>query len=449
MSGWVKGMMRALTTRKIESASRKGLRMSIVEGIPASILGNLLGGPLQTVYLAYLGFSAFHIGLVLAIPPFALLVQILIAFAMQSWQNRRFYVALFGIVHRTLWVGTGLIPLIFGQDAWVPVYISVWLVCMVAGQAGGVIWTSLMADVVPAAVRGKYFGIRNTVHWAVVCFTLLAGGRIMDWLPGAKGFVVLFAISAACVVWNGWALANYPNPPFQPSESGKSLRLFARPFADKRFLSATLFISAFILLQNIVVPLFSYVMLEVMNLSASKVTSIIMLQNLVMMISYYYWGVLNSRYSTNALLLWTFPIISGSCALWAGMSILPALLVLIVVHALLGFGLAGYNLLVFNFLIGDTPKSERPMYVAVFSALTGIAGFIGPIAGGWLYDEAAGGPLWVQEYGIASFAGIALVAISLAVSPFVFRARPAASFPQLRGTEDRTNSGGGNRKLES
>jgi MFS family permease len=99
------------------------------------------------------------------------------------------------------------------------------------------------------------------------------------------------------------------------------------------------------------------------------------------------------------------------------------MLTLIVVHVLLGFGFAGYNLLVFNFLIGDSPKSERPMYVAVFSALTGIAGFIGPVAGGWLYDEAASVPLWLQTYGLTTFAGAALLALALALAPFVFKDR--------------------------
>jgi MFS family permease len=418
---FLNGLRRTLPIRRSESESRKGLRMSIVEGIPASILGNLLGGPLQTVYVTYLGFSAFHVGLVLAIPPFALLVQIIIAIAMQSWQNRRFYIVLFGVIHRTLWVGTGLIPLTFTQDSWIPIYIAVWLISMISGQAGGVIWTSLMADVVPPSVRGKYFGIRNTTHWAVVCITLLAGGQIMEWLPGSRGFTVLFAVSALCVVWNGWALSRYPNPPFQPSESGRSLRMLVRPFGDRRFLSATIFISVFILLQNVVIPLFSYVMLEIIDLSTSKVTMIIMLQNLVMMFSYYYWGLLNSRYSTNTLLLWTFPLIAASCALWAGIAILPVMLILIVVHVFLGFGLAGYNLLVFNFLIGDSPKSERPMYIAVFSALTGMAGFIGPIVGGWLYDQAANGPLWLQTYGMTTFAGGALLVLSLAIAPFVFK----------------------------
>lgn len=423
MSRLFNGFRRTLTTRESESENRKGLRISLIEGIPASILANLLGGPLQTVYLTYLGLTAFHIGLVFAIPSFALLVQIFIAFAMQKWHNRRLYLTLFGVVHRLLWVGTGLIPLTFTEDTWIPVYMALWLVSLIAGQAAGVIWTSLMADVVPPAIRGKYFGIRNTIHWAVVCGTLLAGGQIMEWFPGTQGFTILFTVSAVCVIWNGWALTQYPNPPFIPSEDGKSLRMMAKPFADRRFLSATLFISAFILLQNIVIPLFSYVMLEIMDLSTNKVTLIIMLQNLVMMISYYYWGILNGRYSTNTLLLWTFPLIAGACAIWAGMAILPVMLILIVVHILLGFGLAGYNLLVFNFLIGDSPKSDRPIYIAVFSALTGLAGFIGPIAGGWLYDQAANGPLWLQTYGLTTFAGLALLVLSLTIAPFVFKNR--------------------------
>jgi MFS family permease len=423
MNGLFNGFRRTLTIRQSESENRRGLRISLIEGIPSNILANLLGGPLQTVYLTYLGFTAFHIGLVLAIPPFALLVQIFVAFAMQKWHNRRFYMTLFGVVHRVIWVGTGLIPLTFTEDTWIPIYIALWLVSLISAQASGVIWTSLMADVVPPAIRGKYFGIRNTIHWAVVCGTLLAGGQIMDWFPGKQGFTILFTISAACIVWNGWALSQYPNPPFVPSEDGKSLRMMAKPFADRRFLSATIFISAFILLQNIVIPLFSYVMLEIMDLSTSRVTLIIMLQNLVMMISYYYWGVLNSRYSTNTLLLWTFPLIAGACVVWAGMAILPIMLILIVVHILLGFGLAGYNLLVFNFLIGDSPKTERPIYIAVFSALTGVAGFIGPIAGGWLYNEAANGPLWLQTYGMTTFVGLALLVLSLTIAPFVFKSR--------------------------
>lgn len=421
MKDWLISFRRTIEPRRIESPYRKGLRMSLIEGIPAVILGNLLGGPLQTAFLLYLGFSSREIGIVLAIPAFALLIQVFIAFAMQRWHDRRRAVLLLGVTHRTLWVATGLIPLLSPESAWAPIYIVLFLFSFLSAQAGGVVWTSLMADAVPSAVRGKYFGIRNMIHWAVLSATLLVGGQIMEWLPGARGFTVLFAISAVCIVWNGWALSRYPNPPFQASASGSSARMFARPFADKIFLSATLFIAVFILAQNVAVPLFSYSMLNILHLNYTEVTLITMLQNIVMMLSYYYWGILNGRYPARTLLLWTFPLISASCLAWVGMAALPAVPVLIFAHVLLGIGLGGYNLLVFNFLIGDSPKSERPMYVAVFSAVTGLAGFLGPLAGGWLFDAAEAGPAWVLRHGLTAGAGAVLMLLSLGVAPFVFR----------------------------
>lgn len=66
------------------------------------------------------------------------------------------------------------------------------------------------------------------------------------------------------------------------------------------------------------------------------------------------------------------------------------------------------------------------MYVAVFSAFTGIAGFLGPLCGGWLYEEAAGGPAWIQTYGLTAFAGAVLILLALVVAPMVFRERRKA-----------------------
>ncbi|WP_276354767.1 MFS transporter [Cohnella caldifontis] len=420
------GFGRALLSRRSVSEQRRGLRVMLMEGIPAVIIGNLLGGPLQTAFLLFLGFSSTQIGLTLAIPSFTLLVQVFIAFAMQRWRNRRRLVLVFAVCHRILWVATGLIPLLFPKAAWAPLYISLFLVSYASAQICNIVWTSLISDAVPPSVRGKYFGIRNMVHFAVVCVTLLAGGQIMEWLPGSAGFAVLFAISGLCILWNGWELARYPNPPFEPSSKGASFGTLLRPFADQAFISASGFISLFLLLQNVIVPLFSYSMLNVLQLNYSEVTLITMLQNVVMMISYYYWGVANGRYPARKLLLWTFPLIGASCFAWIGMAALPVLPVLILVHVLLGIGLGGYNLLAFNFLIGDSPKSERPMYVAVFNGLTGLAGFLGPLIGGWLFKASADGPVWLLRYGLAAGTGTLLLALAVGAAPLFFRIkRPA------------------------
>ncbi|MEK0317364.1 MFS transporter [Cohnella sp. 56] len=413
-------VQRMLRSRINDSSTRRGLRASLMEGIPAMIIANLLGGPLQTAFLLYLGFRSEQIGFIAAIPSLTLIAQIFMAFAMQRYRDRRKVTTILGVSHRVLWVGTGLIPLLFPSAAWAPLYMVVFLFSFACAQASGVIWTSLMADIVPPAVRGRYFGIRNTIHWAVASLTLLLGGQLMEWLPGSLGFAILFSVSSLCVVWNGIELSRYANPPFESGQDSMSARMMLKPILDKPFIAPAAFITVFILIQNVAVPLFAYAMLNQLNLSYSSVTMITMLQNIVMMISYIFWGNLNTRYSARKLLPWTFPIIGLSCVAWLGMSALPVLLVLGLSHMLLGIGLGGYNLLVFNFLIGDTPKADRPIYIAVFSALTGIAGFIGPNIGGWLFKAAERSPAWVQDYGIVGLTGMALLVPAIAVAPLVF-----------------------------
>src|SRR5690606_12075324 len=100
-------------------------------------------------------------------------------------------------------------------------------------------------------------------------------------------------------------LFKYPNPPFEKSAEKSGIRQLLKPIKDRSFMMATAFIALFILLQNIAVPLFSFVMLDVLHVSYTQLTIVTTVQMIVMMISYYYWGNLNARYKTITLLLWS------------------------------------------------------------------------------------------------------------------------------------------------
>ncbi|MEW9699820.1 hypothetical protein [Paenibacillus sp. SI8] len=74
--------------RKI-SAQRKYLMVATLEGFPAVIILQLLGGPFLTGYLLYLGATSTEIGFVLAITTVVNVVQILMAIVMQKFSNRK------------------------------------------------------------------------------------------------------------------------------------------------------------------------------------------------------------------------------------------------------------------------------------------------------------------------------------------------------------------------
>lgn len=411
----------ARKSKKKMSTYRKSLLVATFEGFPAVIIFQLLGGPFLTGYLIYLGASSTEIGLILAITTVVNIVQIAMAVVMQKFRNRKRMLIIFGSTHRILWACVGLIPFLLPQEYWVITYMILYTAAHLGNAAGGIVWTSLISDAVPGPIRGRYFGLRNTILGGVSSLALFVGGQILDKYPGEQGFNYIFMIVSVCVVLNVIAYFLYPNPPFEPSTATNPVGMLQKPLMDRAFLKAIIFLAAFLFVQGLTVPLFSYVMLKLMNISYGTVSYITVVHTLVMMASYYVWGNLNARFSAQTLLLWSLPIIALACLLWGAIAFIPAVVVLFMVHIVLGIGLGGFNQMVFAFTIGDTPKSERPMYIATYSAITGFAAFLGPVAGGKIYALIVDQPEWVQVYGVSTIVGAILLILGLWVGRYVLR----------------------------
>lgn len=399
--------------KKKISAYRRSLLVATFEGFPAVIIFQLLGGPFLTGYLLYLGATSTEIGFVLAITTVVNIVQIAMAIMMQKFRNRKRMLLIFGSAHRLLWASVGLIPFIFPEELWVVMYIVLYTVAHLGNAAGGVVWTSLISDAVPGPVRGRYFGLRNTILGGVSSLALFIGGQILDRYPGGQGFSYLFMIVGVCAVLNVLAYCLYPNPPFEPSTATNPVGMIGKPLKDRAFIKAIIFLAIFLFVQSLTVPLFSYVMLKLMKMNYETVSYITVVHTLVMMASYYIWGNLNARYTAQTLLLWSLPIIALACLTWGAIAFIPAVVVLYAVHIVLGVGLGGFNQMVFTFTIGDTPKSERPMYIATYSAITGFAAFLGPIVGGKVYAMISDSPMWLQIYGVSTLVGAILLVLGL------------------------------------
>lgn len=392
------------------------------EGVPAVILQTLLGGPFLTGYLLYLGAESSEVGFVLAVTTLFNVLQILVAYLIQRLQYRKKAMIVFTFMHRILWGATGIIPLIFPERWWIPVFMILYMAAFIANTVSGMLWTSLISDMVPSKVRGRYFGIRNTILNALGALTLFVGGIILDRVPGGGGFLILFIISWIAIAANLSLFFLYPDPPFEHSSERQFKAMIRKPLSDTTFIKSTLFLAGWLFLQTLIVPLYSYAMLDVLHISYSVVSIMTVAQTVIMMIGFYVWGNLNARYRNRTLLYWTLPLIAGSCLTWGLLSVLPMIPVLLLSHMLLGAGVGGFNQLAFNFMIGDTPKSERPMFIAVYSAITGFTSFLGPVLGGFIFKRIADAPDWVARYGFQTTVGMLMVLIALTVGRRVLRA---------------------------
>lgn len=394
------------------SLNRRNLQIATWEGVPATVFQVLLQGQFLTGYLLYLGASSSQIGFVLALTTLVNIAQIGVAFLIQKLPSRKWALVTFVTLHRILWTSTGLIPFVLPQEYWVIAFIGLYTSAFIANTAGAVLWSSVISDLVPARVRGRYFGIRNTVLNALGSVVLYGGGIILDKNPGGQGFFILYIIIWIFAAANIVVLFFYPDVHFEKSEENKFLPMFKKPLHDTMFMKSTLFLAAWLLLQNLTVPLYSYVMLQLLDINYQTLSLLNVSQTVFMMASFYVWGNLNARYSNKRLLLWTLPIIALSSLVWGLLSILPMLLVLFTAHIIFGVGIGGFNQLAFNFIIGDTPKKERPMYMAMFAALTGLSSFFGPVIGGQIYGWIEEWPHWIQVYGMQLVVGILMLALA-------------------------------------
>lgn len=394
------------------SDSRKYLWIGTLEGANAVVTLTLLGGPFLTGYLLYLGATSSQIGLILSITTFVNVLQIGIAYLLQRVRSPKWAMLGLVAVHRLAWTATGLIPFLFDKSMWVAAYAVMYTVAFIANAGAGIIWTNFMGDMVPASVRGRYFGIRNTIVNAVGSLTLFIGGQILSAYPGGKGFQIIFILSLIFALCNIGMFFFYPNLPLTPSTESSMVSMVKKPLRDRAFMMPVLFLSLWLMFQNMILPFFSYMMLELVGIGYDQVSIITVVQMLVGMCSLYVWGNLNAKYSNKFLLLCAMPIIALSCVSWSLTAWMPAFAALLIAHSLVGIGTGGFNQMAFNFIIGDSPKSERPMFIAMYSAITGIASFFGPIAGGILFDWAKVMPMWFQTWGLASLLGLIMLLLA-------------------------------------
>lgn len=401
------------TIKRKPSLNRRNLTIATWEGLPSVIFQTLLGGQFLTGYLLYLGATSGELGFVLAITTFVNIAQIAVAFLIQRLTSRKRTLVLFIVFQRLLWGMTGAVPFLFSKDAWVIAFIGFYTLAFVFNTVSGMLWNSVISDLVPKRVRGRYFGIRNTVLNAAGTLVMFAGGMVLDYFPGGKGFLIVYIVVWICILSNITIFFFYPDAPFERSEEKKFWPMLQRPLHDRTFIQSTSFLACFLFLQNLVVPLYSYILLERLDLNYQMVSILNVAQTLFMMGSFYIWGNLNAKYSNKALLFWTLPIIAVSCLLWGMLSVLPVMGVLLPAFMLFGIGVGGFNQLAFNFMIGDTPKKDRPMYMATYSSITGVATFFGPLIGGKLQEWLNSTSEWMQVYGMQLGAGLLMLAVTV------------------------------------
>lgn len=379
--------------------SRLAMRAAIVEGALYAVFTGAIGGNLLTAFLIDLGASNSQVGLLSALGPITNLSTLFAAYLLAGLTRRKPFMVGMAFIHRVLWALAGFVPLLLPRSAWVWTYLAVYFLAYFGISLAGPAWQSIMADTISPEQRGRYFGLRNAVVQVSTVLTVLLAGRYLDAHPGYAGFRGLYLVALVAGLMNVTAFLVQPEPPYVRRKPDGLLRHIALPFRSRPFVVAALFSAGLSMVGAMVSPFYTVQMVRVLGLSYGSVALFSAVSTVSAILANLGLGRWVDRIGEEGV-LGILPLLSIlPPALWLVIGPDSAIL-LYAVSVLQGVIGALQALVIFNVNIGIAPREDRPIYLAVFSAITGVGGFLAPILGGALTDRYSLLPLlWLTIAG--------------------------------------------------
>ncbi len=296
-----------------------------------------------------------------------------------------------GIFSRLMLLGLALIPLFLGHPSW-----ALWAIILFNGvrafmsNFANPAWTAMVADLVPNAMRGRYFGNRNlAMGMAALAVAPIAGVVIrlgngwagMDYF----GYQLIFLLAFATGMISTISFHRIPEPdaPVQ-TQVGQTEGSFLQVLrASPGFLG--LVVSSFVwnVALQVAGPFFNVYLVNEFHTSAATIGVLASVSSAAALAGQIFFGKAMDRRGA----IWV-QIISG-----LGIPVMPVLWLFVtaewqvgLINILGGFLWAGYGLSNFSLLLELTPDSQRARAVALYQTSVFAAAVLGPILGGYLAD---------------------------------------------------------------
>lgn len=399
---------------------RPAMRIAALEGLFASA-SDYFAVPYVSLFALSLGATRTQIGLIAAVT--ALLgsvMQLPIAVVTEGRWSRKQWFLLSGFLARGLWIPIALLPFYAsGQRA-------VWLfILLIAARSLGTAlglpaWTTLMADITPQPVRGRFFAYRNILmNSAGLVSVLLAGWFIRQW-NAPFGYQISFCAAAIAGLIAVGVFSRLEEPPTTdthkvPDASEERLplrermaRLAEHLRRERQFTIYAAITIVWSLGLALPQPLFPLYFVEQLGGADYLWGFLSATTTVVTVIGQRYWGPLADRFGGQRIMA-----LSGVGAMSVPLLYLlvPDYRFVFVFNVATAFAWAGYHLGAFNLLLEVTPERRRATYVAGYNGLVGLANTVASLAGGVLAQKVGMGPTFALSFALRTLGWLLFIAL--------------------------------------
>ena len=375
------------------------MRLSVVEGGFAQVFLNWTSGSVIVGYLIALGASPTHIGLVASVPFLAQVASPFAAVLAERFGHRRVIAATLSTIGKFVWVLAAFLPQLGLPEALEPtVLVALVLLGSVFQAATGTLWAAWMGDVVPDKLRGRYFGLRTGVVGVVGMVANLISGAFLDRVGAPLSFQVVIVAAAVFGAIGVVLYFFHYDPPVQVVRS-RSRDVFLSPLRDanfRRFLQFGVYWQFVVLVgAPFVIPYF----LEELRMTFTQVAIWTALAASTGLLTTILWGRVADRVGNKPVLaVGTFlaGLLLPSTWILAGLTGHLWIIYVSAIFDAIAWGAIGPA--VFNLALVTAPRQGRVSFIAMYSLVTGVAGFLGGVVSGPLL-------VWFQGMGGAEPSG--------------------------------------------
>ena len=365
-------------------------KLIVVAGCLAAAYMQLSISPATIKFAMSLGATKMHIGILGALPTGVLFMQLLAALLVNHLPYRKplwFWVT---IAQRLV-----LVPAALGPWLCPDVPSSAWILLLIASSALNhammhfttPLWLSWMGDYLPHQGLNQYWGSRE--HWMqwTAALTMLASSLLFykSGLELRTAFALLILAGAVCGVCDILLFLRIEEPPVQRMENPSLSAILLGPFRQRDFRSFIGFSCFFNLAAMIGAPFISLFLLEYVGMDLFHVLLLWTFSWVGGAIFSKRLGILTERFGQRPMLI--------LCVAFKSTNMLALLLIppdpdiafRVLIPVFMFDSTLNSGILIANngFMIKNSPRANRAMFIAAGNAFAGMAGGVASIATGW------------------------------------------------------------------
>jgi len=376
--------------KKEEKQKKRTMKLSIKEGGAWAVM-NGIGDSYISPFALSLGANNFQIGLLSSFPGLISPISQIFGSKLIEKYPRKKIITTAVIFHALMWLSMLVLSLLFWKNIfkdYLPIILIIFYsIYAIFGAVGGPAWFSMMGDIVPEKIRGKYFSRRSRIINLVILLSTLTGAFILDFYK-TRGFVligfsIIFLIACIARLTSSYLLSKHYEPKLK-LERGYyfSFLQFIKKAPHNNFGRFAIYIGLMYFATFIAVPFFAVYMLKDLGFSYTMYMLVTISATVFSLVFMPFLGKLSDKYGNRELLKIGGILIPILPLMWV-FSSSPIYLIL-VPQLTSGLAWASFNLATSNFIYDSVTPQRRPICLTYYNILIGIGTFLGAIVGGLL-----------------------------------------------------------------